>query len=595
MRGQSVFLSFFFVAISLNLFAAPKARPEFEFVQNFVEKYPDASQDELLQALKKNFPKLFIDPALMFRSESSQKDGVSAEFPRAILSSQDGEFLLAFTGDSRKAEFGAIEMIQMRKPPAGYQMAEVVKDGGQLKLTTNPARCISCHGDPARPIWEAYDLWPGAYFGENSNHHGNFDRKKFQDFIQGNRQKGRYALLDLKIGNYYLEALDEKERKLLTPAKLAELKEQDRLGAHTGAESTAPLLNTRLSPAHRTYAYDKIMANNDFAPYRAAFIAASFQCADFAKWLPPSKEWKSDEAYTTFVERMEGLRREKLLTRKRRANQAIGNNIEVIEIGADGFDTKDFAPAFWVLQLGGLSYDQFTLSFDRKDPATLMRDPFVSFPFSVAAEMAPASETIEYPIGGGDKDSVYDFTGDIIIGKVKAWKGGFGELENEDDKKIHAEACASLDRALAKQGYKASNSTTSPVAPKPVSSVAPVGELCLASRFTVGERVEIERTIASCQRCHAVGKSADAPDLGDFRSRSFAERLSKKATINTKHADLLEDIIDRMYSTDPDVVMPPGSPMSNERKALFKRYVNACKDSLDDALDDSDSTSASGH
>src|SRR5262249_19298254 len=137
---------------------------------------------------------------LMFRSRSLH--GSSFAHPRAILFDPEARFVVSFNGDAGQAGFTALETMEFDdsdksfkfreitfpsfapyfapraealgaskgKPGAGAQGAakgepsEARSANGGVNIShPNPPRCLRCHGEPARPVWDTHPEWPGAY------------------------------------------------------------------------------------------------------------------------------------------------------------------------------------------------------------------------------------------------------------------------------------------------------------------------------------------------------------------------------------------------------------------------------------------------
>lgn len=109
---------------------------------------------------------------LAFGSRSLQ--GSSYLNPRAILFNRDATFIVTFNGEPSQRGYYALETMEF-DPSANrfvYRELAFTADGdpaGVRASAPNPARCIACHGSPARPIWDVSPTWPGMY-GERYRH-----------------------------------------------------------------------------------------------------------------------------------------------------------------------------------------------------------------------------------------------------------------------------------------------------------------------------------------------------------------------------------------------------------------------------------------
>jgi hypothetical protein len=104
---------------------------------------------------------------LMFRSRSLH--GSSFADPRAILFDAEARFVISFNGDSSQAGFNDLETMEFDDADKSFEFREIefppATDGNaEVRISgANPERCLKCHGEPARPIWDTHPTWPGAY------------------------------------------------------------------------------------------------------------------------------------------------------------------------------------------------------------------------------------------------------------------------------------------------------------------------------------------------------------------------------------------------------------------------------------------------
>lgn len=99
-----------------------------------------------------------------------------------------------------------VEMVDINKnPPAGdanvfSYRALTIKDGKSELSHANSARCKTCHGEPARPIYPGYPEWEGSF---NSLHNGQLPAAEVEGFREfmaaaGSDPSSRYRFLELK-------------------------------------------------------------------------------------------------------------------------------------------------------------------------------------------------------------------------------------------------------------------------------------------------------------------------------------------------------------------------------------------------------------
>ncbi|HVH83419.1 MAG TPA: hypothetical protein VM713_03780, partial [Steroidobacteraceae bacterium] len=120
--------------------------------------------EELLAALPEAQRRNY---ALMFDSRSLQ--AASFENPRVILYGPDARFVLTFNGAPTQRGFRVVETLEFDAVTREFRLRELEfpeRPGGAAAVRVsevNPERCAGCHGNPSRPLWDSFPLWPGAY------------------------------------------------------------------------------------------------------------------------------------------------------------------------------------------------------------------------------------------------------------------------------------------------------------------------------------------------------------------------------------------------------------------------------------------------
>jgi hypothetical protein len=163
-------------------------------------------------------------PVLLFESRSPQ--GATPDAPRVILASPDARQVVAFSGTR-----DSVDLMTFDDAAAAFVFREVTfraGGGGPPAMQVseaNPERCRACHGTPARPIWDAYPVWPGAYGEVEGLPLSQAEHDALARFEALGRREPRYASLDVPRQ---------------TPATEAEAR-------YTGASTSSP--NARLGVA----------------------------------------------------------------------------------------------------------------------------------------------------------------------------------------------------------------------------------------------------------------------------------------------------------------------------------------------------------
>ncbi len=146
--------------------AAPGQAAGFNFasLQSLLSRQDIDSVEELIAALPAAQRSRY---ALVFESRSLQ--GASLENPRVILYGTDARFIVTFNGSPAQRGFRVVETMEFDDDSKEFRLRELVfpeRADGVAKVVVsevNPQHCARCHGAPARPVWDTFPLWPGAY------------------------------------------------------------------------------------------------------------------------------------------------------------------------------------------------------------------------------------------------------------------------------------------------------------------------------------------------------------------------------------------------------------------------------------------------
>jgi hypothetical protein len=167
----------------------------YEALREFVVSNRIRSIDELLPCLPADVRRDFT---LVYGSRSPERYSASPSHPRVILFGPDAHLLMAFTGDPGKPFFDRLQLIEFRNEGSRFFFAEASFPGsGPPIFQESPVACTTCHGDDGRPIWDAYDLWPGVYGSSHDLlHPGSRERRYYEAFLARGRHESRYRWLD---------------------------------------------------------------------------------------------------------------------------------------------------------------------------------------------------------------------------------------------------------------------------------------------------------------------------------------------------------------------------------------------------------------
>jgi hypothetical protein len=214
--APKLFISIGFTAFLLGLSApAVKAQSDsqfcserlswsasFEDLQDKITRCQIQSIDDLLPLLS---PEHLSHYVLMHHSQSLQ--GASEKAPRAILYGKDAKLVLSWNGRPDQDRYNYIEVLAYRDATQRFEVRDIefpkegAKHGPVQFSSANPPLCLSCHEQDARPNWQTYPLWPGAFGGEDDvvsrlGEGTHFqDVKRYANFLKSEKKKGRYRFL----------------------------------------------------------------------------------------------------------------------------------------------------------------------------------------------------------------------------------------------------------------------------------------------------------------------------------------------------------------------------------------------------------------
>lgn len=187
----------------------------YEDVVSLIKSKDIKSIDHLLAELPADYRSSYT---FMHTSQSLQY--ADYKDPRVILYGRDAKLIMTFTseiedlrstpknkivgtGDVQGA-FDKIEVMQFRTDERRFDFYEISFPENNPTASTrfsqkNPAKCMSCHQGPdPKPIWEHYNLWNNAFFGDDDQ----YDKSTFDTYIVGLKTRKRYQRLEKIDENY---------------------------------------------------------------------------------------------------------------------------------------------------------------------------------------------------------------------------------------------------------------------------------------------------------------------------------------------------------------------------------------------------------
>jgi hypothetical protein len=247
---------------------------DFDSLRRLVETRRIQTIEDLIAALPDD---LRTHYALVFSSRSLQ--GASFDAPRVILFGSDARLIVTFNGDASERGNSAIETAEFDPINSRFVFRELTFSGasGSARATVsapNPARCIACHGLPARPIWDVPPLWPGAY-GEH--YHAGLSSAEvsgIREFLRSQPTHPRYR--------YLVGAAAFADRETYAPSSRA---------TYNGLSAEPPnaQLSALLTRQNVQSMVSELAAQPAFAAHRYVLLAAAGAgCGSLADFYPQS-------------------------------------------------------------------------------------------------------------------------------------------------------------------------------------------------------------------------------------------------------------------------------------------------------------------
>ena len=149
-----------FVSMAILTSTASAILPALNYtaLQNFIQDHKIKSIEELLPQLPAPYRSRYV---LLFDSRSLH--GSSFENPRAVIFGEDAKFIVSFNGEKSQSGYYAFETMEFTDNNFHYREILFPENPTNEVKFSEPGKCLKCHTDPARPIWDSFPSWPGAY------------------------------------------------------------------------------------------------------------------------------------------------------------------------------------------------------------------------------------------------------------------------------------------------------------------------------------------------------------------------------------------------------------------------------------------------
>jgi hypothetical protein len=256
---------------------------------------PVDSISELVPLLPRELRENFT---FVYDSRSPFRSGISPEFPRVILFTNDARLVLTFIGDERQPGAELLETMAFDYESATFELHAYLLPAGERKSwrpSAEEARCARCHGADARPIFDSYPLWPGYYGSvQDTFPHdriGQKEAKNYAAFAAGAAKTGVYKDLIYPAGSPVSPYLDPSlfhDNTVTLQPKLFPYLPNARLGI-------------ALTELNRQRIYRKLAAGDGFAANEKQLLAKLLECRpadrpDRSALRPIEEELRSENA-----------------------------------------------------------------------------------------------------------------------------------------------------------------------------------------------------------------------------------------------------------------------------------------------------------
>jgi hypothetical protein len=233
---------------------------------------PVDSVSELVPLLPRELRENFT---FVYDSRSPFRSGISPEFPRVIMFTNDARLVLTFIGDERQPGFDLLETMAFDYESATFSLHAYLLPAGERRSwrpSAEEAKCSRCHGADARPIFDSYPLWPGYYGSVQDtfphDRMGQKESRNFAAFAAAAAKTGVYKDLIYPTGTPVSPFLDPRlfhDNTVELDPKLFPYMPNARLGI-------------ALTELNRQRIYRKLSAGEGFAASEKQLLAKLLEC-----------------------------------------------------------------------------------------------------------------------------------------------------------------------------------------------------------------------------------------------------------------------------------------------------------------------------
>ena len=233
---------------------------------------PVDSISELVPLLPRELRENFT---FVYDSRSPFRSGISPEYPRVILFTNDARLVLTFIGDERQPGYDLLETMSFDYESAKFELHAYMLPAAERRAwrpSPQEAQCSRCHGADARPIFDSYPLWPGYYGSvQDTFPHDRIGQKEAKSFaaFQANAAKtGVYKDLIYPSGSPVSPYLDPRLFKDNTVT----------LDPNLFAYLPNARLGMALTELNRQRIYRKLASGDGFAANEKRILSKLLEC-----------------------------------------------------------------------------------------------------------------------------------------------------------------------------------------------------------------------------------------------------------------------------------------------------------------------------
>ena len=233
---------------------------------------PVDSISELVPLLPRELRENFT---FVYDSRSPFRSGISPEYPRVILFTNDARLVLTFIGDERQPGYDLLETMSFDYESAKFELHAYMLPAAERRAwrpSPQEAQCSRCHGADARPIFDSYPLWPGYYGSvQDTFPHDRIGQKEARSFaaFQANAAKtGVYKDLIYPSGSPVSPYLDPRLFKDNTVT----------LDPNLFAYLPNARLGMALTELNRQRIYRKLASGDGFAANEKRILSKLLEC-----------------------------------------------------------------------------------------------------------------------------------------------------------------------------------------------------------------------------------------------------------------------------------------------------------------------------